>query len=257
MADKYAKECLNGFTFRWSGRVPTNMESRTFMREGTVFGADRSFNCSFERVDLNSLIEEVDRSLDKSLDVLYENWDNKTSNLRNLIFDSVNNVITENEIKDKRGCLDAKMLRNVLNDILDAMLSENTLDLHSIRQAFHGQLTNNLSGLDDIGYKKLCCTEGEARSNIQNAADKCKREVTLVVNNVVNANHHDVEKALNEAREKSLAIFIERKDEFIRGVTDKMNAVLSQLEKDLKNKQEKLTVLNKTYQELHKIEMEL
>lgn len=257
IAEKSAKDCLNGFTFRWSGRIPTTMENRTFMREGTVFGTDRSFDCSFEKVDLNSLVEKANRLLDKSLDALYENWTNKTSKMRDLIFDSVNKVITENEIKDKRGCLDAKMLRNTLDDILDAMLSENTLDLHSIRQSFSSQLTNNLSGLDDIGYKKACCKEAEAKANIQNAADKCKREVASVVNIVVNAVHHDVENALNEAREKSVAIFKERKDEFILGVTDKMKEVLSQLEKDLKNKEEKLTVLNKLYQELHKIEIEL
>ncbi len=257
IADKSAKECLNGFTFRWSGRIPTTLENRTFMREGTVFGADRSFECSFEKVDLNNLVEEVNRLLDKSLDALYENWTNKTSKMRDLIFDSVNKVITENEIKDKRGCLDAKMLRNTLDDILDAMLSENTLDLHSIRQSFSNQLTNNLSGLDDIGYKKTCCKEAEAKANIQNAADKCKKEIASVVNIVVNAVHHDVEKALNEAREKSVAIFKERKDEFILGVTDKMKEVLSQLEKDLKNKEDKLTVLNKVYQELQKIETEL
>lgn len=257
IAEKAAKDCLNGFVFRWSGNVPTAFESRTFMREGTFFGADRSFTCSYEKVDLNNLIEEVCRLLDKALDALYESWNNKSSKLRDLIFDSVNKVITENEIKDKRGCLDAKMLRNILDDILDAMLSENTLDLHSIRQKFHNQLTNNLSGLDDIGYKKTCCKEAEAKANIQNAADKCKREIALVVNNVVNAVHHDVEQALNEAREKSVAIFKGRKDEFILGVTEKMEEVLSQLEKDLKNKEEKLTVLNKTYQELQKIGMAL
>lgn len=257
IADKSAKECLNGFTFRWSGRIPTTLENRTFMREGTIFGADRSFDCSFEKVDLNSLIEDVNRLLDKSLDALYENWTNKTSKMRDLISDSVNKVITDNEIKDKRGCLDAKMLRNTLDDILDAMLSENTLDLHSIRQSFSNQLTNNLSGLDEIGYQKACCKEAEARANIHNAADTCKREVASVVNSVVNAVHHDVEKALIEAREKSVAIFTKRKDEFILGVTDKMKEVLSQLEKDLKNKEEKLIVLNKVYQELQKIGMEL
>lgn len=257
IADKSAKECLNGFTFRWSGRIPTTLESRIFMREGTVFGADRSFECSFEKVDLNSLVEEVNRLLDKSLDTLYESWTNKTSKMRDLIFESVNKVITENEIKDKRGCLDAKMLRNALNVILDAMLSENTLDLHSIRQSFSSQLTNNLSGLDEIGYQKACCKEAEARANIQNAADKCKREVASVVNNVVNAVHHDVEKALKEAREKSVAVFEGRKDVFINEVTKKMKEVLSQLEKDMKNKEEKLTVLNKVYQELQKIGMEL
>jgi len=195
--------------------------------------------------------------LDKSLDNLYEKWNDKTSKLRDLIFDSVNKVITENEIKDKRGCLDAKMLRNVLDDILDAMLSENTLDLHSILQGFHTTLTRNLSGLDEIDYKKACCKEAEAKANIKNAADKCKKEVTLTVNNIVNSVHHDVEKALNAAREKSVDIFKKRKDEFILGVTDEMKKLLSQLEKDLKNKEEKLTVLNKVYQELQKIGMEL
>lgn len=257
IAEKSAKDCLNGFTFRWSGRIPTTLENRTFMREGTVLKASRSFDCSYEKVDLNSLVEEANKLLNKSLDTLSENWDNKTSKMRDLIFDSVNKVITENEIKDKRGCLDAKVLRNTLDEILDAMLSENTLDLHSIRQSFSSQLTNNLSGVDDIGYKKTCCKEAEARANIQNAADKCKREVTSVVNNIVNAVHHDVEKALNEAREKSVAIFKGRKDEFIREVTQKMEKVLSQLEKDLKNKEEKLTILNKVYQELQKIETEL
>lgn len=257
IADKSAKECLNGFTFRWSGRIPTTLEKRTFMREGTVFGADRSFECSFEKVDLNALIEDTTKLLEKSLDALFEKWNDKTSKLRDLIFDSVNKVITENEIKDKRGCLDAKMLRNVLDDILEAMLSENTLDLHSIRQSFHSQLTNNLNGLDDINYGKTRCKEAEAKVTIKEASDKCKKEVSVVVNNIVNAVHHDVERALNEAREKSIAIFKERKDEFICGVTDKMAAVLSQLEKDLRNKQEKLTILNKVHKELQKIEMEL
>lgn len=257
IAEKSAKDCLNGFTFRWSGRIPTTLENRTFMREGTVLKASRSFDCSYERVDLNALIEDITRLLDKSLDALYEKWNDKTSKLRDLIFDSVNKVITENEIKDKRGCLDAKMLRNVLDDILDAMLAENTLDLHSILQGFHTQLTSNLSGLDEIDYKKACCKEAEAKVNIKNAADKCKKEVTLTVNNIVNAVHHDVENALNAARERSVAIFKERKDEFILGVTDEMKKLLSQLEKDLKNKEEKLTVLNKVYQELQKIETEL
>lgn len=257
MADKYVKDCLNEFTFSWSGRIPTNQESRTFRRLGTEFGWEKTFICSYDKIDLNSLVEDINKLLDKSLNSLNEKWESNTSGLGKLINDSVNEVITENEIKDKRGCLDAKMLRNVLDEISNKMFSENTLDLHSIRQKFKDNLYNNLSGKDDIGYTAKMVSEAEARENIQNAADECKKDVTSTVNAIVGSVHQDIEKALKDAREKSVSIFIGRKHEFIDGVTGKMNEVLSQLKKDLKNKEEKLTMLNKTYQELQKIGQEL
>ena len=257
IADLAVKECLNEFQFRWSGRTPTTIERRYFQREGTVFGASRNFECQYERVDLCQLIEEVNKSLNSSLDRLCENWNSKTSKLRGLIAESVNTVITENEIKDKKGYLDSKMLRNMLDEVLDSMLSENTLDTHSIREEFHSKLTNNLNGTDELEYTKTCCKENEAIELVRKAADKCKREISTTVNNSISAVHQDIEEALMEARKRSIAVFKDKKDEFINSVTQKMNEVLLQLEKDLKNKEEKLNILKSVHNELIKIESEL
>jgi hypothetical protein len=62
---------------------------------------------------------------------------------------------------------------------------------------------------------------------------------------------------LGEARKNSIAIFKDNKDKFINDVSEKMNEVLSQLEKDLKNKEEKLSILENVHSELIKIEAEL
>ena len=256
IADLSVKESLNDFRFRWSGKLYTFFEDRTFLREG-AFNNTRSFNCSFEKVDLTAIINEVCDSLDKSIDRLHNTWKSKTSILRDLIKESVNKVITENEIKDKKGCLDSRMLRNELDVILDAMLSKDTLDTHSITENFKPKLTNKLSGKDDLKYSKPKCKEVEAKEIIRKAAEECKIEIAADVNRSVSAVHSEIEEKLNDARENSIDIFRGKKDEFINEVSEKMNEVLSQLEKDLKNKEEKLSILKNVHSELIKIEAEL
>ena len=256
-AERFVKECLNGFSFHWGGRVPTTTVERDFHRTSTFWEATRSFKCSYEKVELYQLIDDVVKQLETSLNKLLDVWNAKTSELRKIISDSIGQIITDNELKDKKGLLNSKMLRNTLDEILDSMLSNNTLDIHSIKEKFVGNLNNSLNGMDELGYHKCCCTESEARSEIYSSAENCKNEVRNVVNSIVSGLHQEVEDALLTARENSISLFKDKKNDFVNGISDKMKEELSQLEKDLQDKTHKLEQLRQVESGLNNISKEL
>lgn len=256
-AERFVKESLNEFSFHWGGRVPTTTVERDFHRTSTFWESTRSFKCSYEKVELYQLIDGLSKQLEAALNKLLDVWNSKTSELRKIISERIGQIITENELKDKKGLLNAKMLRNILDEILDSMLSNNTLDVHTMKEKFNDNLNNSLNGMDELSYHKCCCEESEARSQIYAAAEKCKNEVRNAVNSIVSGLHQEVEDALLAAREKSISLFKDRKNDFINGISDKMKEELLQLEKDLKDKTNKLGQLRQVESGLINISKEL
>ena len=185
----------------------------------------------------------------------YDEWVKKIAALEDMISESIGEIITENEMKDTKGHLNSKMLRNTLDEILDAMLTDTTLDFHSIKQSFNDNLTQTLMGMDELGYRPSRCEEKVAVEMVHAAAKKCKDNVRKTVNDIVSGLHQDVEGALRDARENSIDVFINRKDDFINGISNAMNEDIEQLEKDLQNKTQKLALLKNVFNELKKIDL--
>ena len=82
-AQRYQKECLNEYTFNWSGSLPTHTVTATFQRKGTILGGTKNFQHDYESVDLNKLINDVCNNYDRALNALDNSWRKKKMNIPN------------------------------------------------------------------------------------------------------------------------------------------------------------------------------
>ena len=57
IAETSVKECLNTYSFNWNGNVPTETVTSTFTRQGTIWGGDKHFQCTYEKVKLHKLTQ--------------------------------------------------------------------------------------------------------------------------------------------------------------------------------------------------------
>ena len=256
-AQRYQKECLNEYTFNWSGSLPTHIVTTTFQRKGTIWGGTKNFQHDYESVDLNKLINDVCNNYDRALNALDNSWRKKNENIKKGILDKINQIITESEENDKSGHLDTRILRNILDEAVDAMSNRSTLDLAHSKTDFKNKLTNILMGMDAVNPVIGECSEMEAKSMVERAARETKNKIINAMNNCIASMQSDIKGMLEKAREGSIEVLGTKKNEFIRSVEDSTNDVLTKLKNDLKNKKENLQVMETTFKELTKIENEL
>lgn len=181
----------------------------------------------------------------------------KNENIKKGILDKINQIITESEENDKSNHLDTRILRNILDEAVDAMSNRSTLDLAHSKTDFKNKLTNILMGMDAVNPVIGECSEMEAKSLVEKAVRETKNKIINAMNNCIASMQSDIKGMLEKAREGSIEVLGTKKNEFIRSVEDSTNDVLTKLKNDLKNKKENLQVMETTFKELTKIENEL
>ena len=185
------------------------------------------------------------------------NWKKNNENIKKNILNKINQIITESEENDKSGHLDTRILRNILDEAVDAMGNRSTLDLAHSKTDFKNKLTNILMGMDAVNPIIGECSEMEAKSMAEKASREAKIRIINAINNCITSTQSDIKGMLEKAREASIEVLGTKKNEFIRSVENSTNEVLTNLKNDLKNKKENLQVMETTFKELTKIENEL
>lgn len=254
-AEKYQKDILNSFHFDY--KIPVTEENETFSRRGTVFSDNiKTFNCTYKTVDINDLLESATQKVQKSLQDISQSWENKNRDVLKFIRDSISEIITENEQKDDSGKVDGRILRNILEEILDGMSNKATIDVQSNVFQLKDALTARLQG-KELRIKLGACEENTAQNEVRKQAEKLVQEIREEFEIWSKSIYQAARKSLEQAREDSINVLISQTREFITRVKDGLAGYLSDLEKDLNDKTAKLQIRSAALNELNKIEQEL
>lgn len=241
VAERRMKECLNGFSFSWNGTVPTNEATTSLVRISKILGKDKTFSCSYKKVDLCKLEEDIDKQLCSALEGLNKEWSESNKEIYDTILKCIINLISKNESEDTTGYFSGKILRNELDEIIDRMRNYSTLDIAGVKNRFHNGLVSSLTGADTLNYQKTQCDEAIAINNVQEAATKCADDIRVIVNQQVCAVQDEVVELLKKAKEESLSILRDRKDFFINEISEKVNKKLDELVEALAKKTQTLS----------------
>ena len=254
-AEKYQKDILNSFHFDY--KIPVTEENETFSRRGTVFSDNiKTFNCTYKTVDINDLLEIATQKVQKSLQDISQSWENKNRDVLKFIRDSISEIITENEQKDDSGKVDGRILRNILEEILDGMSNKATIDVQSNVFQLKDALTARLQG-KELRIELGACEENTAQNEVRKQAEKLVQEIREEFEIWSKSIYQAARKSLEQAREDSINVLISQTREFITRVKDGLAGYLSDLEKDLNDKTAKLQIRSAALNELNKIEQEL
>ena len=254
-AEKYQKDILNSFHFDY--KIPVTEENETFSRRGTVFSDNiKTFNCTYKTVDINDLLESATQKVQKSLQDISQSWENKNRDVLKFIRDSISEIITENEQKDDSGKVDGRILRNILEEILDGMSNKATIDVQSNVFQLKDALTARLQG-KELRIELGACEENTAQNKVRKQAEKLVQEIREEFEIWSKSIYQAARKSLEQAREDSINVLISQTREFITRVKDGLAGYLSDLEKDLNDKTAKLQIRSAALNELNKIEQEL
>lgn len=253
IAETSAKECLNAYSFYWNGNVPTESVTSTFVRKGTFWGGEKRFQCTYEKVNLNRLIGNVCTDFDRVLTSLSDNWSKKAEKIRKTISDTVGKIIIDNEMQDTEGNLDGKVLRNIVDETIDAMTNQATLNLADIKGIFRNALTNQLTGTDAITPTIGKTDETEAKNKVNAAAHEAKHKISSIVNKCVSSIYSDIKGMLEKAGQTSIKVLTNNKEKFFNSIKESTSDVLNNMEKELKDKKTNLQLLEEALNELTKI----
>lgn len=254
-AEKYQKDILNSFHFDY--KIPVTEENETFSRRGTVFSDNiKTFNCTYKTVDINDLLKSATQKVQKSLQDISQSWENKNRDVLKFIRDSISEIITENEQKDDSGKVDGRILRNILEEILDGMSNKATIDVQSNVFQLKDALTARLQG-KELRIELGACEENTAQNEVRKQAEKLVQEIREEFEIWSKSIYQAARKSLEQAREDSINVLISQTREFITRVKDGLAGYLSDLEKDLNDKTAKLQIRSAALNELNKIEQEL
>ena len=95
--------------------IPTRTESRIFVRTSTSFlRRDKTFEASYDVVDVNRLVDSLDKGASSAVKELSRTWKNKVEELKSFLQSEIGNRITQEEQNDTTGQFDADILRNIL-----------------------------------------------------------------------------------------------------------------------------------------------
>ena len=240
MAEAKAKECLNSFSFHWNGKVPTISVLETYTRLSTFLEEQKSFTGSYEKPDIIGLVDLLTTSLTNALTTLSNNWKSGTEKIFKMIADSLSNVIAKNEERDTSGAFDGHMLRNELDQLMARFENNATLDTRSIREGLRSNLTQSLSGKDIVTIKLQQQDEATAKMAVCSAYNTCTGAIRTIALAQVDAVQATVSDLLKHSVNDCLSILVERKDTFIKEISDRLVLRINELEEDLKQKEESL-----------------
>lgn len=252
-ADQAVKRALNGYSFSVS-RIPTTPKTVSCNRKSTFFGFNKSFRVDYDVVDVNKLASTLEDGFTREITKINNLWERESSDIIQLIKDTIGNLIAERETVDKEGKLNVRLLRNILNETIDSMNNGTTLDFYGTKDRFESAVASCLQGQDDVQTSFGSMEEHEARNKVLNSAQKMKNKVQSNVSSLVQSMRTEVQKVIKTGREGCLEVLTDNKDAFIDTIKTNIQQYLDELESSLQNKEQNIAVLTEAINPLKELE---
>lgn len=256
-ADKAVKEVMNGYSMNWNGNIPVILSSVTCYRTSTFRGRDKSFSFNMETVDVNALANNINSLVDRCLRDVSNKWDKKSIDIRSFISDSINDFITEQEKQDAENNIDGRMLNSILNDTLDQMSNEATIDISTIKNRIESDILGLLQGCGEIDQTVGTMEEGPARNEMSRRVQEKKVKVSNDIHNYLSSLYGDVINIIKNASKASTSCINDRKDEFIKHITEEINLKIDELQVQIQNREKNVALLSNAITKLNEIQQNL
>ena len=256
-ADKAVKDVKNSYSMNWDGNIPIIPSTLCCQRESTFWGRDKSFSFNMSVIDASTLVSNIKNLVTKSLEDLAQKWDKKNLEIRSFISDSIIDFISEQEKHDTENRIDGRMLNSVLNDTLDQMSNEATLDIASIKNRIEIEIPDLLTGCDDISTSVGSMNEDAARSEMARRVQKKETDVGRIIREYLSGIFHDISNLLNKAADNSSSCIKDKKGEFISHITKEINAKIDELQEQIENREKNISMLSDAIVKLEDLQKQL
>lgn len=253
LSEKNKKECLNDFSFRWNGNVPTTEINGSFICKGRLWGT-RNIECIYNEVDLNTLMYNLTKAWDEAIKQFVTNWNQRIGSIIESIKEMLQNIITESLNNDKDGLLDGKVLRNILGEIVTKMSNKATIPAKAIKDKFKSDISSQLDGKEAIPHLFKDKKESEAKIAIGVAANQAKKTIVAVTNTAISAQSKALEVIIQKVSEEAISVLKDNKNRFIEEFESNTNEYLTNLETALKDKKKNLQIMSDAINKLNNIE---
>lgn len=241
-AERNMIECLNGFRFGNNINIPLKQESSA-TRKSTFWNKTKSFSIDVKIVDVNKLIEISCKELNAQLESLSKNWTLKSQQLTSQLENEIHKSISDSEKSNEH--LDADVLRNILSETIESMKTKITLNVGDIVRDFRFELAQQLQGLNDVNTSCGEMEEAEARNEIKRRADEIREKVQNRWHNAVTSVVEDLKTKTRKAREESVSVLKDRKEDFFKSVENSTKDYLENLQESLRDKETQLAIYEK------------
>lgn len=252
-AEAARKECQNSARFSVPS-IPTRTESRIFVRTSTSFlRRDKTFEASYDVVDVNRLVDSLDKGASSAVKELSRTWKNKVEELKSFLQSEIGNRITQEEQNDTTGQFDADILRNIMYDVIDKMSAEAILNERELLDRFKDNCLSALQGVDYVSYSQQCFAgeDAEGRSYVRSLAEGCRSEARGIASSLVSGFNSEVEEELNSICQKVINVVVGNKQEFIDAMKENSQRFLEELQAELRDKEENIKSVEVALQALN------
>lgn len=256
-ADKAVKEVMNSYSMNWNGNIPTAVATVDCQRESTFWGREKHFSVNAQLIDINSLAATVQKVVSDGIKSVATAWEKKNSDIRKFISDSIIDFISEQEKQDTENKIDGKMLKSILDDTLDQMSNEATIDVSRFTNEAESEISNLLIGFDEISTVVGEADEAQARREIENRVRKQKTTLNNQIRDYLNGLYSDVQTMVKKAAQSSISCIKDKKGQFIDHISEEINAKIDELEVQIKNREENINTLTSAIVTLNKIQKKL
>ena len=251
-AERYRKECWNCFEINWSGNVPTTLETITVRRERVFIGSAK-MDVAYPIVNKQRLIDNIVFEIERSSKQLDAAWKEDSGKIMSEIGDKVGNIITECELNDTEAIIESDALRTKLEEVLASMGNSCTIETSDIKNDIRSHLAMELQNLPDVPREIPSMKEVDARNWMAEKASEVEMTARDKAFQIIDAARGQYKEALRKAKEETISVFKDRKDEFIAKVEIAIEDHLEKLEADIMNKSVELEKYRESLNVLERI----
>lgn len=256
-ADKAVKELMNSYSMNWDGNIPTAVAVVVCTRDSTFWGTEKHFSVNAQLIDINSLAVTVQKVVSDGIKSVANAWEKKNSDIRKFISDSIIDFISEQEKQDTENKIDGKMLKSILDDTIDQMSNEATIDVGRFCNRSESEISNLLMGYDEISTEVGEANEIQARREIENRVRKQKTTLNKQIRDYLNGLYTDIQTMVKKAAQSSISCIKDKKGQFINHISDEINTKIDELNIQIKNREENINTLTAAIDTLNKIQKKL
>lgn len=255
--ERYRKECSKSFNINWDGRIPTHYKTVKFTRKRRIL-KNKSFEETFNNVvDANKLLESLTKSSLEAVDVLDKTWNEKMSQLQELIKKNFQEIINKSEREDRSGKLDAIILQNILAETLEKAMNKTTLELSEVKKAIRTNVTDILTGVDNLSSHRSYESDADAPvaiSKVKTEIDDHYNSTRNKINTFINSTASTCTDELKKREEECKEVLVGQSNRFIETVDKQTKEYLDNLKKDLTDKKNQLSLFEQAISDITKIE---
>ena len=249
-ADKAVKEVLNSYSLDWDGRIPTTSSSITCTRKSSLLKRNKFFTENIETIDANALVINLSKLVGNCLKKTVSDWEEKNRDLRSFISNSINDFISEQEKQDVDNKIDGHMLNSILNETLDQISNEATLNIAVLKNRIENDIPDLLQNCDIISKDFEVIGENEARSELKERVRSKKTSVRKEIRDYLSGLYPDIASLVKDAAQKSTSCIKEKKGEFIDHISSEINKKIDELEEQIKDINNNKEILSSAIKEL-------